>query len=141
MAEPAVFTQFGTDVLTNVDRPSLVQTLSLTAALVRQLLNACRSAGGTMVARQLTSSLRPDELSSPLTPVFWRQAVASDFALATADDEAMGVDADVAPPFGVLVLVVVLLLLLQPVATMITRAATAAGTCHFPGITNPLCER
>jgi hypothetical protein len=133
VAEPAVFTQFGTDVLTNFDRPSLVQTWSLTAALVTQLLNACRSAGGTMLSRQVTSSLRPDELSNLLTPVFWRQAVASDFALATADDEAMGVDADVAPPFGLLL---VLLLLLQPVTTRIPRAATAAGTCHFPGIKN-----
>ncbi len=89
-----------------------------------------------MFLRQLTSSLRPDEVSSPLVPVFERQAVVSCFALATADDEAMGVDADVLPPFGLLLLLL-LLLLLQPVTTMIPRAATAAGTCHFPGITNP----
>ena len=98
VAEPAVFTQSGTDVLVNFDRPSLVQTLSLTAAPATQPLNACRSAGGTMLARQLTRSLRPDEESSPLTPVFCKQAVVSSFALATADDEAMGVDADAVPP-------------------------------------------
>ena len=100
----AEFRQFGRDVLVNFDRPSLVQIWSLTAALVRQLLNACCSAGETMFLRQLTSSLRPDEVSSPLVPVFWRQAVACSFALATADDEAMGVDADVVPPFGLLLL-------------------------------------
>ena len=140
VAELAVFMQFGTDVLMNVDRPPLVQTLSLTAALVRQLLNACRSAGGTMPARQLTRSLRPDEESSSLTPVFWRQAVASPFALATADDEAIGVDADAVPPLGLVLLLVVLLLLLQPATAIIPSVAKAVRTCRFPDIADPLIE-
>jgi hypothetical protein len=134
----AVFTQFGTDVLVNFDRPSLVQTLSLTAALAMHPLNACRSAGGTMFPRQLTRSLRPDEESSPLIPVFWRQAVASSFALATADDEAMGVDADAVLPVK---LVLLLLVLLQPATARIPSVAKTARTCRFPDIANPLIEQ
>jgi len=108
--------QAGSDVLMNFVRPSLVQTLSLVAVLVMQFLNASCRAGGTMPLRQLTSSVRPDELSSPLTPVFEMQAVACSFALATADDDAMGVVVPVPPPGLVVVL------LLQP-----TIAATAAA--------------
>jgi hypothetical protein len=92
-----------------------------------------------MFARQLTRSLRPDEVSSPLVPVFWRQAVASAFALATADEEAMGVDADAVLPVGLVLLL--LLLLLQPATAIIPSVAKAVRTCRFPDITNPLIEQ
>lgn len=117
--------QAGTDVFVNFDRPSLVQTLSLTAALVTQFLNACCSAGETMPLRQSTSSVRPEEVSSPLAPVFWMHAVASALALAIADDEAMGA-LDVAPVLGSLLLL--LLELLQPAAVMSASAAAAVKT-------------
>lgn len=130
------FTQFGTDVSVNFVRPSLVQTLSFSAALVMHSLNACCSAGGTMAWRQLTSSVRPEEEASPLTPVFEMQAVACSFAFATADDDATGVVVPDPLP-GLLVV-----LLLQPaIAAAVIAANTAAAitvrTCCFPDITNP----
>ena len=122
MAELAWSRQVTSDVLTNFVRPSLVQIWSLTAALVTQFLNACRFSGGTMLVRQLTSLLRPDELSRSLTPVFEMQAVAWSFALATADDDAMGVVVPVPPP-GLVVVV-----LLQPTIAAIAAAAITVGT-------------
>ncbi len=83
--------------------------------------------------RQLASSLRPDEVSSPLVPVFWMHAVACSLALATADVEAMGVF-DPAPPLGLLLL---LLLLLQAVAVMSVSVAVTVRTYCFLDITNP----
>jgi len=114
--------QVTSELLTNFVRPSLVQTWSLTAALVTQLLNACRFSGGTMLERQLTSLVRPDELSRSLTPVCEMQAVACSFALATADDDAMGVVVPVPPP-GLVVVV-----LPQPAIAAIAAAAITVST-------------
>jgi len=115
--------QVTSDVLMNFVRPSLVQIWSLTAALVTQLLNACCFSGGTMLVRQLTSLVRPDELSRSLAPVFEMQAVACSFALATADDDAMGVVVPVPPPLGLVVV-----LLLQPTIAVIAAAAITVST-------------
>ena len=90
-----------------------------------QFLKASCCAGGTMPLRQLTRSVRPDELSSPLTPVFEMQAVACSFALATADDDAMGVVVPVPPPGLVVVL------LLQPTIAA-TAAAAITGRTRMP---------
>lgn len=136
MATLTWFTQFGTEVSVNFVRPSLVQTRSLRAALVTHCLNASRSAGGTMLVMQLTSSLRPDEEASPVSPVLETQAVACSFAFATAVDDSMGVV--VPDPLPGLVVV----LLLQPAidATVLapnTAAAITVSTRCFPDITNP----
>jgi hypothetical protein len=134
VAAAAVFRQAWSDVLVSFSRPALVQTWSLTAALVMQVLNASRSAGGTMFSRQVMSSLRPEEDSSPAVPVCCRQAVACCLALATAEDEAIGVEADELPPArGVLVLVPELLVL-QPAAARIPSVATTAAAHCFPCI-------
>jgi hypothetical protein len=62
--------------------------------------------------------------------------------LATADDEAMGVDADAVLPLGlVLPLLLLLLLLLQPATAIIPSVAKAVRTYRFPDITNPLIEQ
>lgn len=116
----------------NFDRPSLVQILSLTAALVTQFLNACCSAGGTTFLRQLTSSVRPAEVSSALVPVFWMHAVASSLTLATAADEAMGV-CDPALALGS----PLLLELPQPAIAVIVSAAATVRTCRFMDIADP----
>lgn len=118
--------QATSEELMNFVRPSLVQTLSVVAALVTQFLNACCLAGGTMLVRQLTSLVRPDELSRSVTVVFEMQAVASSFALATADDDAMGVVVLV-PPFVPLAVVGVVVVALLPQPT-IAAAASAATT-------------
>lgn len=138
MATFTRFTQFGTDVSVNFVRPSLVQTSSVTAAPLMQDLNASRSAAGTMAARQLMSSLRPDEESSLFTPVLDMQAVACSFAFATVDDDAVGVDVPVPLPDPLPGLLVVLLL--QPAINAAAIAATMsvttpARTCCFPDIT------
>ena len=131
MAAEALFRQASRDVPVNFPRPALVQTWSLTAALAMQFLNACRSAGGTMVSRQVTSWLRPEEVSSPAVPVRCRQVVACCLAWATAEDEAIGAEADALPPAGGL-LVLLLLLLLQPAAARIPSMATTAVMHCFP---------
>jgi hypothetical protein len=128
----AVFRQASSDVLVNFCRPALVQTWSLTAALVIQLLNAARSPGETMFSTQVMSWLRPEEVSSPAAPTCCRQAVACCLASATAEDEAIGVEADALPARGLLVLL--LELLLQPVAARIPSITTTAGTHCFPYI-------
>lgn len=132
MAAAAVFRQASSDVLVNVCRPALVQTWSLTAALVIQLLNATRSAGGTMFSTQVMSWLRPEEVSSPAAPTCCRQAVACCLAAATAEDEAIGVEADALPAGGPLALL--LELLLQPATARIPSITTTAGTYCFPYI-------
>ena len=136
MAAAAVFRQASSDVPVNFSRPALVQTLSLTAALAMQFLNAPRSAGGTMFARQVTSWLRPEEVSSPAVPVCCRQAVACCLALATAEDEAIGVEADAVPPAGEALVVLLELLVLQPTTARIPSIATTARTHCFPYITD-----
>jgi hypothetical protein len=93
VAAAAVFRQASSDVLVNFCRPALVQTWSLTAALVIQLLKAARSPGETMFSTQVMSWLRPEEVSSPAAPTCCRQAVACRLAAATAEDEAIGVEA------------------------------------------------
>jgi hypothetical protein len=123
--------QATSDELMNFVRPSLVQIWSLTAALVTQLLNACCFSAGTMLVRQLTSLVRPDELSRSLTPVFEMQAVACSFALATADDDAMGVVVPVPPP-GLVVVP-----LLQPTIAAIAAAAITVGTRMPPTLRLP----
>ena len=130
MAAAAVFRQASSDVLVNFCRPALVQTWSLTAALAMQFLNASRSAGGTMVSRQVTSWLRPEEVSSAAVPVRCRQVVACCLAWATAEDEASGAEAGALPPAGGPL--VLLVLLLQPAAARIPSMATAAVMHCFP---------
>ena len=109
MAAAAVFRQASSDVPVNFSRPALVQTWSLTTALAMQFLNAPRSAGGTMFSTQVMSWLRPEEVSSPAVPVCCRQAVACCLALATAEDEAIGVEADALAGGEALVLLLELL--------------------------------
>ena len=133
MAAAALFRQASSDVLVNFPRPALVQTWSLTAALAMQFLNAPRSAGGPMVSRQVTSLLRPEEESSPAVPVCCRQAVACCLALATAEDEAIGVEAD-APPVGEPLGLLPEVLVLQPATTRIPSVATTARARCFPYI-------
>jgi hypothetical protein len=134
VAAAAVFRQASSDVPVNFPRPALVQTWSLTAALAMQVLNAARSAGGTMLSTQVMSWLRPEEVSSPAVPVCCRQAVACCLALATAEDEAIGVAADALPPAGGPLVVPLELLLLQPTTARIPSVATAARTHCFPYI-------
>ena len=134
VAAAALFRQASSDVLVNFARPALVQTWSLTAALAMQFLNAFRSAGGTMFSRQVMSWLRPAEESSRAVPVCCRQAVACCLALATAEDEAIGVDADALPPAGVALVLLLELLVLQPATARIPSAAMTAGTRCFPCI-------
>jgi hypothetical protein len=137
VAAAAVFRQAWSDVLVSLSRPALVQTWSLTAALDMQVLNASRSAGGTMFSRQVTSLLRPEEESSPAVPVCCRQAVACCLAWARAEDEAIGVEADTLPPAGGVLVLLLALLLLQPTTARIPSvAATAAAHC-FPYIADP----
>lgn len=118
----------------NLLRPSLVQILSLVAALVTQFLNASWRAGGTMLFRQLVSSLRPEEESRPVTPVLLRHAVASSLAFATADDVASDVACDAT-------LEALPLLHPAPAPAMITSAAAAGATYHFPDIPFPPCRK
>jgi hypothetical protein len=132
VAAAAVFRQAWSDVLVNFSRPALVQTWSLTAALVMQVLNASRSAGGTMFSRQVTSLLRPEEDSSPAVPVCCRQAVACCLAFATAVDEAIGVEADTLPPAGGVLVLPMELLVLQPATARIPSVATTAAAYCFP---------
>ena len=134
VAAAAVFMQASSDVPVNFSRPALVQTWSLTAALAMQFLNAPRSAGGTMFSTQVTSWLRPEEVSSPAVPVCCRQAVACCLALATAEDEAIGVEADALPPAGGPLVVPLGLLLLQPTTARIPSVATTERTHCFPYI-------
>jgi hypothetical protein len=132
VAAATVFRQASSDVPVNFSRPAFVQTWSLTAALAMQLLNAPRSAGETMFSMQVTSWLRPEEVSSPAVPVCCRQAVACCLALATAEDEAIGVEADALPAAGGPL--VVPLELLQPTTARIPSVATTARTHCFPYI-------
>jgi len=132
VAAAALFRQASSDVLVNFCRPALVQTWSLTAALAMQFLNACRSAGGTMFSRQVTSWLRPAEESNPAVPVCCRQAVACCLALATAEDEAIGVEADPLPSAGEPLVLLPELLVLQPATARTASVATTAGTRCFP---------
>ena len=134
VAAAAVFKQAATDVPVNFSRPALVHTWSLTAALAMQFLNAPRSAGGAMFSTQVTSWLRPEEVSSPAVPVCCRQAVACCLALATAEDEAIGVEADALPPAGGPLVVPLEVLLLQPTTVRIPSVATTARTRCFPYI-------
>jgi len=134
VAAAALFRQDSSDVLVNFCRPALVQTWSLTAALAMQFLNASRSAGETMCSRQVMSWLRPAEDSSRAVPVCCRQAVACCLALATAEDEAIGVEADALPTAGVPLVLLPELLVLQPAITRMPRAAMTAGTRCFPCI-------
>ena len=136
MAAAAVFRQASSDVPVNFARPALVQTWSLTAALAMQFLNAPRAAGGAMFSTQVTSWLRPEEVSSPAVPVCCRQAVASCLALATAEDEAIGVEVDALPTAGGLLVVLLELLLLQPTTARIPSIATTARTDCFRYITD-----
>ena len=132
VAAAAVFRQASSDVPVNFSRPALVQTWSLTAALAMQFLNAPRSAGGTIFSAQVTSWLRPEEVSSPAVPVCCRQAVACCLASATAEDEASGVEVDALPPAGGPLVLLLELLLLQPTTARIPSVATTAGTHCFP---------
>ena len=134
MAAAAVFRQAWSDVPVNFSRPALVQTWSLTAAVAMQFLNAPRSAGGTMFSTQVMSWLRPEEVSSPAVPVCCRQAVACCLASATAEEEAIGVEAGALPPAGGALVVLLELLLLQPATARIPSVATTARTCCFPYI-------
>jgi hypothetical protein len=129
-----VFRQASSDELVNFSRPAFVQTWSLTAALAMQFLNAARSAGGTMFSTQVMSWLRPEEVSSPAVPVCCRQAVACCLAVATAEDEAIGVEADVLPPAGGPLVMPLVLLLLQPTTARIPKVATTVRTRCFPYI-------
>jgi hypothetical protein len=131
VAAGALFRQASRDAPVNLARPALVQTWSLTAALAIQFLNASRSAAGTMLSRQVTSWLRPEEESSPAVPVRCRQVVACCLAWATAEDEAIGAEADALPPAGGLLVPLLLVLLLQPAAARIPSTATAVMHC-FP---------
>jgi hypothetical protein len=138
VAAAAVFRQASSDVLVSFVRPALVQTWSLSAALVIQFLNAARSPGETMFSTQVMSWLLPEEVSSPAAPTCCRQAVACRLAAATAEDEAIGVEAigveaDALPAGGLLVLLL-LELLLQPAAARIPSITTTAGTHCFPYI-------
>lgn len=131
MAAAALFRQASSDVLVNFCRPALVQTWSLTAALAMQFLNAPRSAGETMFSRQVTSWLRPAEESSPAVPVCCRQTVACCLALATAEDEAIGVEADAPPSAGEPLVLLLELLVLQLATARIPSVAATAETRRF----------
>lgn len=122
----------------NVVRPSLVQSLSLTAALEMQFLNASCLAGGTRFCMQFTNALLPEDCSSEVAPTLLMQASTCAFAFSTAAD----VPVDVAVGVAVLVFVappvpLVVVVLLQLVAAKIASEAAAASTCAFPDITNP----
>lgn len=134
MAAAALFRQASSDVLVNFCRPALVQTWSLTPALAMQFLNASRSAGETMFSRQVMSWLRPEEENSRVVPVCCRQTVACCLALATAEDEAIGVEVGPLPPAGEPLVLLLELLVLQPATTRIPSVATTAGTRCFPCI-------
>ena len=87
-----------------------------------------------MFSTQVMSWLRPEEVSSPAVPVCCRQAVACCLALATAEDEAIGVEADALPPAGGPLVVPLEVLLLQPTTVRIPSVATTARTRCFPYI-------
>ena len=135
-AAAAVFRQASSDVPVNFSRPALVQTWSLTAAPAMQVLNAPRSAGGTIFSTQVRSWPRPEEVSSPAVPVCCRQAVACCLASATAEEEAIGVEAGALPPAGGALVVLLELLVLQPTTARIPSIATTARTDCFPYITD-----